>query len=315
MRIDAHQHFWDLGTGLYPHLEALPAPANRSYGPDDLEPQLAPAGIDATVLVQAAGEHADTTAMLEHARRRPWIAGVVGWLDLLDPASVAAGLEAWAEEPLLVGLRHQIHDEPDPRWLLRPAVLESLDLLADQDVPFDVVAVLPEHLALIPEVAERVPGLRMVVDHLGKPPIADGGWEPWAMRLAEAAAVPGVHAKISGLDTAADPARWTAADLRPYVDRALELFGADRLMFGGDWPVLTIVGDYAGVVRATEELLADRADAERDAVWAGTARRFYGLDRTGRLPRSGGASSADRPAAASASAGAPSESASAGAPS
>lgn len=277
MRIDAHQHFWNLETGLYPHLAALPEPANRSYGPDELAPRLTESGIDATVLVQAGGHHADTASMLAQARAHDWIAGVVGWLDLLDPRATERSLAAWADEPLLVGMRHQIHDEPDPRWLLQGAVLDSLRLLADAGVPFEVVAVLPEHLELVPRVHELVPGLRLVIDHLAKPPIAARGWEPWATQLARAASIPSVFAKISGLDTAADPTDWSAADLQPYVDHALDVFGARRLMFGADWPVLRIAGEYADVVRATEAVLAGRTRAERAAIWSGTAQAFYGL--------------------------------------
>jgi L-fuconolactonase len=174
-------------------------------------------------------------------------------------------------------MRHLIHDEPDTQWLLQPAVLESLAVLAAYDIPFDVVAVLPEHLALVPQVAERVPGLRMVVDHLAKPPIAGRGWEPWASLLAEAAALPQVFSKVSGLNTAADPASWGAEDLRPYVEHALEVFGADRLMFGGDWPIARLAGEYEDVVRETEALLAGLPEQERTAIWGGTAERFYGL--------------------------------------
>jgi L-fuconolactonase len=296
-RIDAHQHFWDPSSGGYRWLAGMPDLLARAYGPDELAPQLAAAGIDATVLVQADGTHADTESMLAAARAHDWIVGVVGWLDLLDPADTAARAAAWAGEPLLVGMRHQIHDEPDPRWLLQPAVLESLTLLAERSIPFDVVAVLPEHLELVPALAARVPGLRMVVDHLGKPPIAARGWEPWATRLREAAAVPGVHAKLSGLDTAADPAGWSARDLRRYVDHALDCFGPQRLMFGGDWPVLRLAGEYAGVVHETEALLRGLPDEDRAAVWAGTAIGFYGLE----VAAAGAAS--DAASAASAAAG------------
>lgn len=300
MRIDAHQHVWEIESGLYPTLAALPAPANRSYEPGELLPQLIATGIDATVLVQAEDHHEDTAAMLAHAREHDWIAGVVGWLPLLDPAATAAGIAAWGREPLLVGMRHLIHDEPDPRWLLRPQVIESLRLLAAAGIPFDVVAVLPEHLELVPRVAEQVPGLRMVVDHLAKPPIAAGGWEPWASLLAEAAAVPGVHAKVSGLNTAADPASWSAAALRRYVDHALELFGADRLMFGGDWPIARLAGEYADVVRETDALLTELPPAEQAAIWGGTAERFYGLRLRGTAAETRRATTSGAPAGAEA---------------
>ncbi|MDW5596232.1 amidohydrolase family protein [Conexibacter stalactiti] len=311
VRIDAHQHVWEIETGGYPTLAALPAPVNRSYEPAELFPQLVAAGIDATVLVQAEDHHEDTAAMLAHAREHEWIAGVVGWLDLLDPTATEAGARAWAQEPLLVGMRHLIHDEPDSGWLLRPQVLESLGVLAAHDIPFDVVAVLPEHLALVPRVAEQVPGLRIVVDHLAKPPIADRGWEPWASLLAEAAAVPGVCAKVSGLNTAADPATWNAAALERYVDHALDCFGAGRLMFGGDWPIARLAGEYADVVRETERLLAGLPAAQQAAIWGGTAQSFYGLRLRGTVaevaaaaPAAPGAAEPDAAAPESATTGA-----------
>jgi L-fuconolactonase len=277
LRVDAHQHFWNLEAGHYPVLAACPPPVNRTYEPAELAPQLVAAGIDHTVLVQAECHHADTVAMLRHAAEHEWIAGVVAWLDLLDPDATERGARGWAREPLLVGMRHLIHDEPDPRWLVQDRVLESLRALAAHDIPFDVVAVLPEHLALVPVVAERVPGLRMVIDHLAKPPIAERGWEPWASLMAEAAAIPDVFAKISGLNTAADAASWSAADLQPYVEHAIELFGADRLMFGSDWPVARLAGEFADVVRETETALSGLSTHEQDAIWGETARRFYGL--------------------------------------
>ncbi len=302
MRIDAHQHVWEIESGGYPTLAALPAPANRSYEPGELLPQLVATGIDATVLVQAEDHHEDTAAMLAHAREHDWIAGVVGWLPLLDPAATAVHAAAWADEPLLVGMRHLIHDEPDPRWLLQPQVIESLNVLAQHGIPYDVVAVLPEHLELVPTVAERVPGLRMVVDHLAKPPIAAGGWEPWATLLAEAAAVPGVHAKVSGLNTAADPHSWDAAALERYVDHALDCFGPGRLMFGGDWPIARLAGEYADVVRETAALFAGLPRADQAAIWGGTAERFYGLRLRGTASEAAGGAAASGAAATGAEA-------------
>ncbi|WP_262403329.1 amidohydrolase family protein [Actinomadura sp. CNU-125] len=179
--------------------------------------------------------------------------------------------------PALRRVRHLIHDEPDPDWLLRPQVRDGLDALAERDLTFDVVAVRPRHLEHVPLLAERHPDLRLVIDHLAKPPIAERGREPWAGLLARAAEHPNVHAKVSGLNTAADWETWTAADLRPYAEHAFELFGAGRLMFGGDWPISVLAGGYRKVWDETANLLDDLGldPADRARVLGGTAADVY----------------------------------------
>ncbi|MEU6414280.1 amidohydrolase family protein [Microbispora sp. NPDC046933] len=276
--IDAHQHFWNLETGSYPWLTPEAGPIFRTFEPEELIPQLAEAGVDHTVLVQAMDSYADTDAMLAQADAYDFVAAVVGWVPLERPDEAAQALERYRRHPKFAGVRHLIHDDPDPDWLLRDAVIEGLGVLAEAGLPFDVVAVLPRHLEHVPVLAERIPGLRMVIDHLAKPPIKDKGWEPWAGLLARAAECPQVYAKVSGLNTAADPESWTAGDLRPYVDHAMELFGPERLMFGGDWPVSILAGDYATVWRETNVLLAGLSEADRAAVLGGTAARFYRIE-------------------------------------
>ncbi|MEV5498306.1 amidohydrolase family protein [Nonomuraea fuscirosea] len=272
--VDAHQHFWNLETGSYPWLTPESGPIFRTFEPEELLPQLAAAGVDRTVLVQSMDSSADTGAMLAQADAYDVVGAVVGWVPLTRPEEAAGALERYRRHPKFAGIRHLIHDEPDPDWLLQDTVIEGLRLLAAADLPFDVVAVLPRHLEHVPVLAERVPGLRMVIDHLAKPPIREKGWEPWASLLARAAACPGVYAKVSGLNTAAAP-DWTGEDLRPYVEHAVELFGPDRLMFGSDWPVATLAGDYARVWRETRVALSGLDEAGKAQVLGGTATRFY----------------------------------------
>lgn len=272
--VDAHQHFWNLETGSYPWLTPESGPIFRTFEPEELLPQLAAAGVDRTVLVQSMDSSADTGAMLAQADAYDVVGAVVGWVPLTRPEEAAGALERYRRHPKFAGIRHLIHDEPDPDWLLQDTVIEGLRLLAAADLPFDVVAVLPRHLEHVPVLAERVPGLRMVIDHLAKPPIREKGWEPWASLLARAAACPGVYAKVSGLNTAAAP-DWTGEDLRPYVEHAVELFGPDRLMFGSDWPVATLAGDYARVWRETRAALSGLDETGKAQVLGGTATRFY----------------------------------------
>ncbi|AFC30673.1 hypothetical protein PM3016_3864 [Paenibacillus mucilaginosus 3016] len=277
MRIDAHQHFWNLEKQEYPWLNPSHGPLYRTYEPEELAPLLKAAGVEKTVLVQAANSHEDTEYMLGLGAKHDWIGGVVGWVKLDDPLEAGRRLERFSGHPLFKGVRHLIHDEPDPDWVIRKEVVEGLRVLASYGLPFDVVAVFPNHLKHIPYLAERIPELRMVIDHLAKPPIKDKGMEPWASQLAQAAQYPQVYAKISGLNTAADWEHWSAADLQPYVDYAFEQFGADRLMFGSDWPVSLLAGDYAKVWEQTGIALRGRTAEEQEAVLGGTAARFYGI--------------------------------------
>ena len=275
--IDTHQHFWDLDVVDYPWLTPAAGAIYRSFTPAELAPQLAAAGIDGTVLVQSANSYADTDSMLRQADTYAWIMGVIGWVPLLQPEEAGAALDRYGRHPKFRGIRHLIHDEPDPDWVVQDRVLAGLQQLADRRLIFEVVAVFPNHLTHVPTLARRFPTLTLVIDHLAKPPIKDRLLEPWATQLAEAARYPNVYAKISGLNTAADPAQWSADDLQPYIDHAIACFGADRLMFGSDWPVCTLAGDYAQVWRETNRALAGRAAAEIAAILGGTAVRVYRL--------------------------------------
>lgn len=283
--VDAHQHFWNperIPTGwLGPHL----GPLNRPYEYPDLEPLLAATGVDVAILVQAEDHLQETEYLLEIAAHRPAIVGVVGWVPLDRPGEAESLLADLAARPGFCGVRNLIHQYPDPDWLLRSEVAEGLDLLAAGHVPFDIVSVIPRHLEHLPALSRRHPDLDVALDHLSKPPIfADR--EPWWTLIARAAENPRVHAKISGLYPA-DFAEPSAADLRPFVDRALEVFGADRLMFGSDWPVSVLSGGYVAVWERTQEVLAELSQGEQDAILGGTASRFYGLDSE---PSSNGAS-------------------------
>ncbi|MBO9608622.1 MAG: amidohydrolase family protein [Paenibacillaceae bacterium] len=277
MKVDAHQHFWDFKRIAYKWPDASVPSLFRDIVAEELEPLVRAAGIDKTVIVQADHSTAETDYMLEVAANHDWIAGVVGWVPLDRPDEAARLLEAYAGNPYFKGMRHLIHNEEDPDWIVRPEAIEGLKRLADAGLPFDVVSVLPRHLEHVPTLAEKVPHLRMVIDHLSKPPILEKRWQPWADLLARAAQYPNVYAKLSGLNTAADPAGWSWRDLKPYVDYAREQFGADRLMFGSDWPVANLAGDYAQVWEATLLCVADYSEAERQAILGGTAARFYNL--------------------------------------
>jgi len=275
--VDAHQHLWDLDAAEYPWLVPAYGPLYRTFQPEELVPQLARAGVQRTVLVQAADNHADTDHMLAIAARFDYVAGVVGWVPLDRADETRSSLDRLARYPVVKGIRHLIHVEADPDWLLQPNVLDGLHVLADRGLTFDIPSVIPRHLEHVPTLAKEVPELAIIIDHLAKPPIKDRGWEPWASLLARAAEAPNVYAKVSGLNTAADFETWTAEDLQPYIDHAIACFGADRLMFGSDWPVAILAGDYQKVWEETLRALADVKPDDRSAILGGTANAVYRL--------------------------------------
>jgi len=282
--IDAHQHIWDPSQARYDWLTSADAPIDRRIAFDELRPELHAAGVGFTVMVQSADNPEDTALMRESAERNAEVAGIVAYAPLDRPADCARTLASWTGDPLIVGVRTLIHNQSDPDWLLRPAVIESLRMLVDAGLTFDVVAVLPRHLELVPILAERVPGLRMVIDHLGKPPIGLSDREPWWRLIADTAACPQVFAKVSGLYSAtADVAAWTTGSVRPFVERALDVFGPERLMYGGDWPISVLAGGYARVWQGLRPLFAELPDRHREQVLGRTAARFYRLspDRLG----------------------------------
>ena len=280
MIVDSHQHFWDLTEVAYPWLVPAYGPIYRTFTPAELEPQLRAAGVERTVLVQSANSFEDTDSMLRQAAAHEWIGAVVGWVPLEDAGEAARVLDTrYLANPWLRGVRHLNHEEADPDWLVRPAVIDGLKVLEERSLVYEVVAVHPLHLGHVPALARACPDLSIVIDHLAKPPIASGEYTAWKADLRAAAEHPKVYAKVSGLNTAADWQTWTAADLEEPVGFALEVFGAGRLMFGSDWPVAILAGDYAKVWAETLAVL-DRLGlrgADRSAILGGTAASLYSI--------------------------------------
>jgi L-fuconolactonase len=276
--IDAHHHFWDPGQADYPWMTAELGSIRRPYGPDDLRPLIEAAGIERTVLVQTRSSVDETSEFLATASAEPFVAGVVGWIDLTDAAvaDALAGLRDGAGGEHLIGVRHQVHDEPDPAWLDRPDVRRGLRAVGAAGLAYDLL-VRTRELPAATAVARDMPDLRLVVDHIAKPPIATGELEPWATEVRALAAFPNVTCKLSGMVTEADWTSWTPGDLRPYVHVVLEAFGPARLMFGSDWPVCLLAAGYDRVVGTARELLDGLSPAERARVFEDTAAEVYGL--------------------------------------
>ncbi len=275
--IDSHQHFWQLAKPFdYRWLdEPRHARIRRDYLPADLEPLIREAGIHQTIFVQTQHDLDENRWALRLADEHPFIAGVVGWVDLASPACEDQLLEFKAH-PKFVGVRHIAQAEPDDDFIVRPDVVRGLKVLEKHRVPFDLLFFV-KHLKHAAALARQLPDLPMVIDHLAKPRIKDRGFDDWLPHLRAAAAFPNVFCKLSGMITEADWAHWTPADLSPYIDAALDAFGPERLMFGSDWPVCELAGTYGQVVDALTQHLRTLRPDERDMILGGTASRFYGL--------------------------------------
>jgi L-fuconolactonase len=277
--IDAHHHLWDPVQHEYPWMDgdAL-APLRRAYTVDDLW-EVTDGRVAHTVLVQTIGDEAETAGFLATAKANDGlIQGVVGWVDLTAPdlADRIARLRAGRGGERLVGIRHQVQDEPDPQWLLRPDVLRGIRTVGAAGLAYDLLVRVPQ-LPVAIELARQLPEVSFVLDHLAKPNIAAGEWEPWAGRLRELAALPNASAKISGLVTEAHWDNWDAGQLAAYAQHAVDVFTPARLMFGSDWPVCTLAASYGEVWELAGALLKDLTESERRDILGGTAARVYQL--------------------------------------
>ena len=280
MRIDAHHHLWSLARGDYGWLTPALAPIYRDFQLSDLAPHLSTAGIEGTILVQAAPTEAETMFLLDIADSSEVVRGVVGWTDF-DAADGAARIDALAARNLLVGLRPMVQDIADDDWLLGPALTPLLTAMARNGLVFDAL-VLPRHLPKLLQVIARHPDLTFVLDHCGKPRLATGEIAAWQRDIALLAEHPNIVCKLSGLVTEAAP-HWQIADLRQAVDHVVACFGPRRLLWGSDWPVVDLAGGYAAWFAAAETLLADLSSFDKAAIFGRNAARLY-LSGRGRRP-------------------------------
>lgn len=280
--IDTHLHIWDLEKAEYPWLQEDNSILNQTWAIQQIETAREESGVSGAVLVQASGNPEDTNWMLTVARNTDWVRGVVGWLPLMDTHKTAQLLESFfLQNPYLKGVRHQIHDEPDTKWLLKPEVIASLRLLEGHDISFDIVAVVPEHIEVAIEVAKKVPGLRMVFDHLSQPPIpTHETYGEWGMLMKEAAQHKNFYAKISGLGTASGNFNErTPDDVKPYIEFALDHFGVNRCFCGSDWPVSMLANNYTGTWNMYKEILdVLLSPTDQEKVLNENAIRFYNLE-------------------------------------
>lgn len=294
MFVDTHVHCWSPPEVRYPWLDSAPALLNQSWHLKELETVRNSAGVQYGILVQAANSYEETNYLLQQATQFGWIKGVVGWMDLLQPESVADRITEWKKQPLLKGCRHLIHDEPQDDWLLQIQVLDSLQQLADQNIPFDFVGVKTTHLEVLAKVLERLPHLRVMIDHFNQPPAEHlSERKQWQYLLKKLREYPSVYMKLSGMGTAmgtVDPSgvamhhpTWDVSTIAKTVEWVLGEYGENRICCGSDWPVMCLAGHYEhawSVYQQTLQQVCGDSPAGRMAqekILSYNAHTFYAL--------------------------------------
>ena len=275
--VDAHQHLWVLSERAYDWIGPDYGPLNADFDWSDAVAARKDTGIARTVLVQAADTYEDSMFMLGLAGREPAVCGVVAWIPLDRPVEAETALELYRASGMVKGIRALTHGYADPNWILRPDVARTLALLPSRGLTLDYVATSSEHLEALIALANANPRLIIVLDHLGTPPIAAGGWQPWAGHIETLAAASNVVVKLSGLATCSDLDNWTSAQWQPYVDHVVGLFGSTRVMMGSDWPVSILAGTFSEVWAAQREVIATLSRDQQDDVLFRTAERVYSL--------------------------------------
>ena len=281
--IDAHQHLWVMSERAYSWIEPAYGPLYDDFTLERLAAEIPASGVTSSVLVQAADTYDDTFYMLDVAAQSDFVQGVVGWVPFERPNESRTALETLSKNKYFKGVRNLTHDysnpkyESDDAWITRPAVLETLAHVEKLGLSLDYVSVKPEHTKNIVTLAKKFPKLKIVVDHFAKPPIAAKEMEPWASSMAEIAVFPNVYAKLSGLNTASDLANWSVADWQPYVDFMVKTYGANRVMMGGDWPVIVLGNTYVEIWKAQVEVISGYSEDDQDWMAHKTAKAFYNL--------------------------------------
>lgn len=275
MRIDAHHHFWHYVAAEYDWMSDAMSAIQRDFLPEDLQAELSDVGIDGTVVVQARQTETETRWLLSLAERYTVIKGVVGWVDLRAPG-LRKRLEGYRGETKLKGFRHVLEGESTPGYMLDPAFVAGLRTLNELGYSYDILIrsnQLPEAIELV----QRLPAMRLIVDHLAKPDIQHRAWDDWCDGLTQLASFANVHCKVSGMVTEADWSAWRAEDFEPYLEHVFRVFGPQRILFGSDWPVCRLAGQYGAVYRLVQDFVRRRYPNDEAAVFGDNAAAFYRL--------------------------------------
>ncbi len=281
--IDSHQHLWVMSEREYSWIEPSYGPLFDDFKPERLAPEIPASGVTSSILVQAADSYEDTFYMLDVAAHSDFVRAVVAWVPFDRPKEARAAIDIFAKNPLVKGFRNLSHDFSNPKynnddaWILRPAVLETLSYIEKAGLTMDYVSVSPAQTKNVVTLAKKFPKLKIIVDHFAKPPIAAKEMEPWASSMKEIAAFPNVYTKLSGLNTASNLENWTVADWQPYVDLMVETFGVERIMMGGDWPVIVLGNTYVEVWKAQLEVIDKLSSDQKAWLKSKTAKSVYNL--------------------------------------
>jgi L-fuconolactonase len=275
MKIDAHQHFWKYSLAEYGWMGENMAVLKRDHLPGELEKLAAASGIDGSVAVQARQSLAETEFLLDLAKKHPFIKGVVGWVDLRSE-KVDEQLVKYSKDKKLKAVRHVVQDEPDDDFMMRDAFVRGISKLERYGLRYDIL-IYPKQVKCATKLVERFPDQPFVLDHIAKPLIKKAELHPWKNQMRDLARNENVWCKVSGMVTEANWGKWKPADFVPYMDAVLEMYGAERLMFGSDWPVCTCAAKYEQVVAIVKGWAGKLSKSEQERLFGGTAAEFYGL--------------------------------------
>jgi L-fuconolactonase len=276
--IDAHHHFWWMTNRPHSWPKEVGDRLDRDFTPDDLAPAMRAAGVDATVLTQSLNDYEETQEYLDLAAKTPWVRGVTGWIPLAKPEGVEPALQGLRNRDKLVSIRHLLRHDASQDWFDNPKLPESLAILAKHGIGYEQVPSEPAHFEGLLAIADKVPQLQIVICHLGRPPVAEKDWEPWASFITRCAERPNMAIKLSvGIAVLVTGWQWSTDELRRYSDHVLERFGAKRVLAASNWPVILLGGSYEEVWRGTTDLVSHLSPDERADVLGGTAERVYRL--------------------------------------
>lgn len=275
MTLDSHQHFWQYEPEKHSWIDDNMSTIRKDFLPEDLQLVYEKNDVSGCVAVQADQTLEETNFLLDLAARNDFIKGVVGWIDLRGNG-VKDELEAYKSYAKLKGFRHVVQGEADPNFLLRPQFSRGIGMLSDYDYTYDIL-VFPHQLGAVLEFVDRFPNQKFVIDHCAKPYIKDGFYQGWAVLMSEIAKRPNVFCKLSGMITEADYLHWTNEQIQPYMNLVTEAFGPGRIMFGSDWPVCLVAGNFARVKKLVTDFIADLSASEQNAIMSENAIKFYNL--------------------------------------
>ena len=280
MRIDSHHHVWDLSVREQGWMvgEAL-NPIKKNFSINDLRQAITGCGIDKTVVVQTVTNYEETPELLELAETDDLVAGVVGFLkiDADDAITHLDSYQSLRGFKYLVGIRDIAHDYEDVKYLSKPQVVKNVQELGRRGLVYDLLTKTPHMRAAI-DLVKACPNTKFVLDHISKPYIAKADMQPWADQITELASFENVVVKVSGLFTEADWKNWKKEDFWPYLEHITKSFTPNRMMFGSDWPVCLLAATYKQSIDLVEEFTSKFSESEKNAFWAGTANKAYGLN-------------------------------------